>query len=85
MKAYDGAQPTVGRIVHYYSETADEGLNQKPHAALIVHVYEQPDCYVRLKVFGRLKPEYDLTVDANFSLQPRPGHWTWPPMSGRRP
>lgn len=72
-------KPTVGRIVHYYSETADEELNKKPHAALVVHVYANPDAYVGLQVFARLPKEYDMRTSAPFSETPKPGHWSWPP------
>lgn len=79
MKAYDGAKPTAGRIVHFYSDTADESLNQKPHAAIITHVYESPVFYVGLLVFARLPEEYDMRTSALFSEEPKAGHWTWPP------
>lgn len=80
-KAYDGSKPSVGRIVHFYSETADEGLNKIPHAAIITYVYDNPDLYVGLTVFARGIKEYDVRVSAPFSEEPKPGHWTWPPRA----
>lgn len=77
MKAYDGAKPNVGRIVHYYIEDAIE-----PYAALITAV--NSDDTVELNVFTRrassLKSnQFGEDVIAPFSEEPKPGHWTWPP------
>jgi hypothetical protein len=64
-------KPTIGRIVHYYSET-----DQEPFAALVTAVLSGH--LVTLTVFP---PNTDMfTIDgASFSEAPTPRHWTWPP------
>lgn len=80
MKAYDGAKPSVGRIVHFYPNTADDDLNKVPHAAIITYVdFTEIEVDVYVFVPSRFKGYSQNFSGVPFSENPKPGHWTWPP------
>lgn len=79
MKAYDGAKPTVGRIVHWYNF---DGLSpEMPYPAIIVRVNN--DTSVNLWVFPRWIGDEGGCVEplVEFSENPASGRWTWPPRA----
>lgn len=78
----DRMTPTVGRIVHYYPTT--DTMWPGPLAALVTKV--PPDetpkraTAIRLRITAPDKAD-DIDVDAEYSSDPTPGCWTWPPRT----
>lgn len=71
MKAYDGAKPSVGRIVHF-------NKRMKNYAAIITAVSSETT--VDLVAFGLDGFASTAIYDVDFSEDPsKEYHWTWPP------
>lgn len=67
--------PTVGRIVHYQSYGTPKGeYIPLPRAAVITEIH--PENVVRLCI---LNPTGLFFCKADFSENPKPGCWNWPP------
>lgn len=84
MKAYDGAKPSVGRIVHYYGKI-DSYRPDIPYAALIVGATEGDDMRVNLFIFLRgsfdeeLKGVHGVLDSVPFCAEGNQANsWTWP-------
>lgn len=81
-------KPTVGRIVHYY---LDSGEADYPSPAIVTAVPELlaesgpnsgPEGYVEALYLAVIAPAGILFCsDVPFSNEPKPGHWTWPPIA----
>ncbi len=69
-------KPSVGRIVHYYQNSAEV-----PFAGIITEVYHDDNSVeeglVNLYVFSPARPFYKVQV--RFSKEPARDHWSWPP------
>lgn len=83
-------KPTVGRIVHYYSEDSKRNANggietvlKGPYAAIITGVESGVDGVgyvkksVHLTVF-RLGDNAAPLMEIPYSPTPKAGHWSWP-------
>lgn len=80
------AKPTIGRIVHFYSEAIGalnngRGLNGQgagPYPAIVQQTFDGP--YVNLKVLGWGKETWD---EGSVAEGVPPGaptrYWVWPP------
>lgn len=80
-------KPTIGRIVHYQSYGTPGGeYLPEPRAAVITHVNTaaQDESYglglVSLTVLNPTGMFFNTNVE--FSEEPRPGCWNWPPREG---
>lgn len=82
--------PTVGRIVHYHTESKTPLPTAEPLAAMIVRVIGLPDmhshkhpCTERCAVVNLCVYTQDagtrLEVSVPWSPEPAPHHWCWPP------
>jgi len=73
-------KPSVGRIVHWFPDTADSQYNQVPHAAIITYV-DFVETEIDLQIFVPLRfIGYNTMLQkVPFSETPKPGHWCWPP------
>jgi len=76
-------KPSVGRIVHYYPDFPQ--LAPRPAIVLDVTEYDDEDTgehleenryYVLLLIH---LANGDERKDAPFSVEPKVGHWSWPP------
>lgn len=65
-------QPTIGRIVHYYTDPA---VAQR--AAIIVAIYSDGLDTVSLCVLNT--KGIHVLEEVPFSPEPQAGHWSWPP------
>lgn len=77
---------SVGRIVHFHVAqelpAADFGtviLPSAPRAALVTRVGELGTSNLNLWVFDPDGGDGVPHLGVEFSLDPKPGHWTWPP------
>lgn len=91
-------QATVGRIVHFYSQTVADrnphqpgygynGVGAGPYPALVTQVFTDTDgtvTYCNLKVFPPFAPPFDEGSVAEYQSQHyHPGRaWVWPPRDG---
>lgn len=69
-------KPTVGRIVHYQSYGTPNGeFKPLPRAAVVtaVHLDGEVDLCV-LNPTGMF-----FNQEVQYSEEPKPGHWNWPP------
>ncbi len=80
-------QPSVGRIVHFYSASDDDSTDGKSCAAIIVDVFDgHPDQAVNLVVFhpyGGSRPFHSVPLRSLSQGGPR--WWDWPPHVPARP
>lgn len=80
-------KPTVGRIVHFYTDETHKwrnGQGNGPYAAIITQVFEEASPgfqYVNLKVlpYGDPWDEGSVSVKETFADQSR--YWEWPPIA----
>ena len=70
-------KPTIGRIVHYQSYGTPNGeYLPKPIASIITQVHTDGE-FVGLCVFNPTGLFFKESVQ--YSEEPKPGHWNWPP------
>lgn len=76
MKAYDGAKPSVGRVVHYYMKDDSE-----PLASIVTKVHSSTSAVdaVFFPPASGVGPLVGGLIAIEFSEEPKAGHWTWPP------
>jgi len=68
-------KPTVGRIVHYQSYGTPNGeYLPEPRAAIITEITGTTASLAVLNPTGMF-----FNVGVQFSENPKPGHWSWPP------
>lgn len=71
--------PTVGRTVHYHSYGTPGGEYLPEARAAIITEAAGPDGMASLAV---LNPTgLFFKEDVPFSEEPKPGHWSWPPIT----
>lgn len=71
-------KPTVGRIVHYQAYGTPGGeYASVPRAAIVTQVHSD-EC-VSLCVLNPTGQFFNQSV--NYSAEPKPGCWNWPPRS----
>ncbi|MBG0809855.1 hypothetical protein IY145_10735 [Methylosinus sp. H3A] len=76
--------PTVGRIVHFYTENPSgqtNGVGEGPYAAIITQVFSDGmDAYVNLKVFRPYGGNVDEGSVRHKDFATNEGRcWVWPP------
>ena len=70
-----GQRPSVGRIVHYQAYGTPGGeFPSIARAAVVTEVHSDTDITVCV-----LNPQGIFFNRVQFSEEPKPGHWTWPP------
>jgi len=79
------AKPSIGRTVHYQSYGTPGGeYLPAPRAAIITSVeppmQKEDGLSVSLCVLNPTGLFFNESVD--FSPEPKPGHWNWPPYVG---
>jgi hypothetical protein len=68
-------QPSIGRVVHYQSYGTPGGeFLPEPRAAVITAVHESTIDAAVLNPTGLF-----FAFALEFSEDPKPGHWNWPP------
>lgn len=77
-------KPTVGRIVHFYTQNPGAQTNyvgEGPYAAIITQVFsDRDDAYVNLKVFRPYGENVDEgSVRHKDFATNESRHWVWPP------
>jgi len=90
------AKPTVGRVVHFYSEAVanrspgnpsygHNGMGAGPYPAIVTQVFTDGQgnvTYVNLKVLPPFAPPFD-EGSVSEGAEKCPGrYWTWPPREG---
>jgi hypothetical protein len=75
--------PSVGRIVHFFTDNPKEqrnGAGRGPYAALVTQVFANDLC--NLKVFPPMGPEYDVgSIPPEATDEAHRGRfWSWPKM-----
>lgn len=82
-------KPSVGRVVHYHSYGTPGGeYKSEPRAAIVT----QANVPTKADPFGEETTVVHLCVlnpeglffnrFVNYSEEPKPGHWSWPPRVG---
>jgi hypothetical protein len=77
------AEPSVGRIVHFFTDNPKEqrnGAGRGPYAAMVTQVFMNDIC--NLKVFPPMELEYDAgSIPPETADNAAPGRfWAWPKM-----
>ncbi len=68
-------KPSVGRVVHYQAYGTPGGeFKSVPRAAIITEVISDDEVGVCV-----LSPQGLLFNKAQYSAEPKPGCWNWPP------
>lgn len=75
--------PTVGRIVHYYSDSAFGDNSRGPYAAIVETVIGGPQNRLHLVLFmaGGAHPARDIPFKGDI---PQGTYWEWPPIAPGR-
>lgn len=70
-------QPSIGRIVHYQAYGTPGGeFQSRPRAAVVVDVHDAAAGDITVCV---LNPSGIFFNRVQYSEDPRPGCWNWPP------
>jgi hypothetical protein len=73
-------RPSVGRVVHYQSYGTPGGEYQpKPRAAVVTEVDDETSETSSVGLCILNPTGMFFTQHVQFSEQPKPGHWNWPP------
>lgn len=82
--AQNAPQPSVGRIVHFYTRTPGKqfnGAGEGPYPAIVTQVWSAS--YVNLKVLPSMGEPYDVgSVSPGLAIDKTAEHacwWEWPP------
>lgn len=68
-------QPSIGRIVHYQRHGSPNGQHKaEPSPAIITKVLENNKCQLFV-----MNPNGLYFDTCEFSEEPQPGCWNWPP------
>lgn len=74
--------PSIGRVVHYHAYGTPGGeFKPCPRAALITDVHDADAGDVSVAVFN---PSGLFFNRVQYSAEPKPGHWSWPPFVAPR-
>lgn len=72
--------PSIGRVVHYqrFGSPGGEHLSE-PSPAIITQVMENDECMLFV-----MNPNGLYFNKTPYADEPKPGHWNWPPMVGKK-